>query len=62
MMTKNMQHFLRSLKSLSKRMFCPNGEIYSKVNVVEIIWNVSPSEAESSHLGCGQLATKWAEW
>ena len=57
MMTENMQRQLRS-----KRMFYRNGERDLKVDVVEIIWNVSPSEAESSHLGSGQLAPKWAEW
>ena len=59
-MTENMQHQLRSLKS--KIMFCRNGERDLKVDVVEIIWNVCPSEAESSHLGSGELAPKWGEW
>ena len=46
----------------AKRMFFPNGKRDLKEEQVEIIWNVCPSEAESSHLGSGELAPKWEEW
>ena len=59
MMTENMQP-VDIIQS--KEDVFPQWETDLKVEQVEIIWNVCPSEAESSHLGSGELAPKWEEW